>query len=113
MKVLETKDYWIIRCRICGRHYIPKAQIPNKTWHFNGDCQSPTFTPSINECCNPPGHKDYRPDVKTTRCHFIVTDGKIAYCGDCTHSLAGQTLELEDFSEVTIRYHLMNELSES
>ncbi len=105
MKVLETTTDWIIKCRPCGRHYIPKAQRPNRTWNFNGNVGSPSFTPSVNECCNPPGHPDYRPDVKTSRCHFVVTDGNIQYCHDCTHGLAGQTLGLEEFTEIEIKIH--------
>ena len=28
------------------------------------------------------------------KCHLFVTDGKIIYCGDCTHELSGQTVDL-------------------
>lgn len=66
---------------------------------------SPTFTPSINECCNPPDHPHYRPDVITSRCHFIVTDGNISYCPDCTHDLANQTVPLDEFTEAEMKYH--------
>jgi len=30
-------------------------------------------------------------------CHSFVTDGNIQYLGDCTHELAGQTIELPEF----------------
>lgn len=105
MKVLETETHWIIKCRVCGQHSIPKTHRPNQTWVMSGTADCPTFHPSINECCNPPGHKDYRPDVKTSRCHFVVTAGQIFYCGDCTHKLAGQTLPLEDFTDVEVKLH--------
>jgi hypothetical protein len=31
-----------------------------------------------------------------TVCHSYVTDGKIRFLDDCTHELAGKTVELED-----------------
>lgn len=30
-------------------------------------------------------------------CHSFVTDGRIQFLGDCTHSLAGQTVDLPDW----------------
>ncbi len=105
MKVLETDTHWVIKCDQCGRHHIPKAKVPNRTWAFDGNIDSPTFTPSINECCNPPGHKDYRSDVKTSRCHFVITKGQIYYCNDCTHKLAGQTVPLPDFTDIEVKLH--------
>jgi hypothetical protein len=29
-------------------------------------------------------------------CHTFVTDGQIQYLGDCTHALAGQTVDLQE-----------------
>jgi hypothetical protein len=34
-----------------------------------------------------------------SQCHSIVTDGKIAFCIDSVHSLAGKTVELPDWDE--------------
>jgi hypothetical protein len=100
MKAIQLKGYVVIRCRACGQHLIP---VPR--WNFNGSFDSPTFTPSINETCNDPGHPSYQPQAQTSRCHFVVTNGQITYCGDCLHSLAGQTMPLEDFSEAdVVRY---------
>lgn len=103
--VVETPDGWLIRCEACGHHSIPKAAQPNATWTFNGDLIKPTFTPSMNECSNPREHKDYRPDCPTRRCHFILTDGVMRYCGDCTHKLANHTVPLQPWSEVQVRYY--------
>ena len=30
-------------------------------------------------------------------CHTFVTDGRIQYLGDCTHALAGQTVDMIDW----------------
>ena len=32
-------------------------------------------------------------------CHSFITDGRIQYLGDCTHPLAGQTLDLPNWEE--------------
>jgi hypothetical protein len=49
----------------------------------------PTFTPSL--LCNQhdPG----------SRCHLFVTDGRIQFLDDCHHRLAGQTVDMPDWTE--------------
>ena len=37
-------------------------------------------------------------DPTVTRCHSFVREGRIEFLSDCTHALAGQTVELPDFS---------------
>lgn len=89
--VIETRDGWMIRCHSpkCQWHEFPKrATHSGQSWSFNGDMQRPTFSPSMNESRNPAG-PHHNPDVESGRCHFIVTDGVINYCGDCTHELRG------------------------
>jgi hypothetical protein len=77
----------------------------NNTWTFNGDLEKPTFSPSILV----KGTKDITDDEHAiimrgekfdpirTVCHSFVTDGKIQFLSDCTHGLAGQTVDLEEF----------------
>ncbi|MCS6763991.1 MAG: ammonia monooxygenase [Candidatus Protistobacter heckmanni] len=70
------------------------------TWGWNGDIDKPTFTPSIlirydavQDAWD--GFEEWR----TARvCHPFVMDGKIQFLEDCTHKLAGQTVELPDLS---------------
>jgi hypothetical protein len=57
-------------------------------WEFNGDMDKPTFSPSIRV--------EYPTKDKVHICHSFVKDGKIQYLGDCTHKLAGQTIELPE-----------------
>lgn len=52
---------------------------------FNGNPDCPTFEPSIMYNFVP-GHV----------CHSFVRDGRIQYLSDCTHPLAGQTIELPE-----------------
>lgn len=38
-----------------------------------------------------------RPDAgKTHVCHSFIRDGRIEFLSDCTHALAGQTVDLPD-----------------
>lgn len=67
-----------------------------KRWTFNGDVDRPTFHPSmlirgVKSGLNEPL------DPTPTVCHSFVTDGKIQFLNDCTHALAGQTVDLPDF----------------
>jgi hypothetical protein len=78
-------------------------------WTFNGDYEHPTFTPSILVrsghymegntgdscwCTYNAANQDDRSGFTCGVCHSIVTDGKIHYLSDCTHDLAGQTIDL-------------------
>lgn len=65
------------------------------SWTFNGDMQLPTFSPSI---LVRKGHQpnDNRP--KST-CHSFMRDGQLQFLGDCTHKLAGQTVDLVDLPD--------------
>lgn len=84
-------------------------------WQFNGSVDQPTFRPSIlvrsghyvpgyeNALCWCTWSERY-PDkgeapFKCQRCHSFVTDGRIQYLGDCTHALAGQTVEMLDVED--------------
>lgn len=59
-------------------------------WDFNGDFERPTFSPSMLARCTLGPEK--RPHV----CHSFVRDGRIEYLSDCTHAMAGQTVELPE-----------------
>ncbi len=62
-------------------------------WGWNGSIEKPTFTPSILTWGGGIGGRE----DATGRCHSFVTDGNIQFLSDCTHSLAGQTVPLEEF----------------
>ena len=46
-----------------------------------------------SECKN--GREEF--DRKQTICHVFIKEGKIEYLSDCTHSLAGTTIDLPDW----------------
>ena len=63
-------------------------------WGFDGDFERPSFTPSI--MMNGPG-PTHSPDAPV--CHSYVTKGRILFLQDCTHELAGQTVDLPDWPD--------------
>ena len=86
--------------------HVPKRTAKAK-WEFNGDVDSPTITPSVNESWGPIPENCRQPgEPETQRNHYIISGGKISYCPDCTHSFAGQTLELPEFTESEVRFYL-------
>ncbi|KAA3526137.1 ammonia monooxygenase [Agrobacterium vitis] len=77
--------------------------IGGPSWSFNGNVDLPTFRPSILVNWSVPSDvpeefDDENKDQKRV-CHSFVTDGRIEFLGDCTHSLAGQTVDLPDWSD--------------
>jgi hypothetical protein len=85
---------------------------PGPRWGYNGNPDKPTFTPSVlvRSGHHVPGHdggtcwcnwddRDEFPDLKCTVCHSFVTDGRIQFLSDCTHALAGQTVDLPAWPE--------------
>jgi hypothetical protein len=91
-------------------HTIHVGRTEHPVWNFNGNYEKPTFSPSVlirsghyvpgyeNDCwCKyNTEHPDKPAPFKCSRCHSFVTDGKIQYLSDCTHELAGQTVELQN-----------------
>ena len=93
----EYADMFRFKCPGCGLdHFIsigPKSYLAAR-WTFNGDCEKPTINPSVLVWRDIPEGVKVTPDVR--RCHSFVRDGKIQFLSDCTHDLAGQTVELPD-----------------
>lgn len=97
--------FWCPGCD--GAHQVMVGAGAGPRWGYNGDPDRPTFTPSILvrgvERLTDDEHRrvmagekiDPRPSV----CHSFVTDGRIRFLGDCTHDLAGQTVDLPHFDE--------------
>lgn len=68
--------------------------VADKRWAFNGSLESPTLSPSL--LVTTPGVDDGEWKIEATRCHSFVTDGRIQFLSDCTHELAGQTIDLPE-----------------
>lgn len=70
----------MIECPGCGM-----AHLFDNRWTFNGDINKPTFSPSMLARW-----------PENNICHSFVTNGKIRFLGDCTHSLKNKEVELPE-----------------
>lgn len=57
----------------------------------------------MNESHNPPG-EHHNPELQSSRCHFIVSDGVVTYCEDCTHAVRG-SFPLEPWEPEKVAYY--------
>jgi hypothetical protein len=93
------RTWYTFRCPGCEDYHTV-----NNTWQFNGDLDKPTFSPSILLRGTVPITDDEAEKImngeritpKPLVCHSFVTDGKIQFLSDCTHELAGHTVELPE-----------------
>ena len=73
-------------------------------WTWNNDREKPTLSPSILVRSTVPITDEERDRIMAGEtfeprplvCHSYVTDGRIQFLSDCTHALAGQTVDLPD-----------------
>lgn len=79
--------FWCPGCNIAhGIRYNPGGEDTH-VWEWNGDREKPTISPSILVQGGSYNHV----------CHSFVRDGQIQFLSDCTHELAGQTVELPEW----------------
>lgn len=74
-------------------------QVCPKRWNWNGDVDKPTLSPSILQKCGP-FPEDTKRAGEFDICHCFVRNGNIEFCGDCTHSLKGQSVTLPEMEDV-------------
>lgn len=92
-------------CQACKEmHPLPSS------WTFNGNVDCPTFSPSFKH----EGLKTVKdengkwtgewvldangngiPEI----CHYILTDGIVHYCGDCTHDFKNRSVPIAELPE--------------
>ena len=75
--------FWDVALDRPNAFYV-RDQHPS--WSWNGDYECPTVSPSIRLI-----HTVNQVD------HLFIRDGKIQYLNDCTHELAGKTVDMVDF----------------
>lgn len=101
-----------IECPACGFGHFFNVEQPGPSgqkWSFNGDLEKPTFSPSMrsrtghycldqndSQCKRCAEAKRLGKSSRCTHCHSFVRDGKIEFLSDCSHDMAGQTVELPD-----------------
>lgn len=103
-------SFWCPGCNTS--HHIHHGRGLGPRWGWNGDVNKPTFTPSIlvrmghyaySEprdtcwCTYNQAHPEKLSPFTCQICHSFVIDGRIQFLGDCTHALAGQTVDLPNF----------------
>ena len=88
----EIVGYEIQRCPGCGAKHlfitnrdraILNAGGKKIVWDFNGDVESPTFTPSLLTV----GHEG------SPYCHFNLIDGVFHFHNDCVHDAKNKQLK--------------------
>lgn len=80
-------------CPGCEIHHrIAHGPGDGPRWTWNGHVDLPTFSPSVLVTWK-------EGDVAKV-CHSFVIVGKIQFLPDCTHALAGQTVDLPDWDTV-------------
>lgn len=105
--------FWCPGCR--EMHVVWTGEGPGPRWSWNGDVEKPVFTPSLlvvgrwytkkgaadEQAWQDAGCPEPRPKFETadTRCHTFVgcngaQPGQIVFLSDCTHALAGQTVDI-------------------
>lgn len=84
-------------CPGCDRaHAVAHGDGPGPRWTWDGNAERPTFTPSVLVRTGRAVDPGFVPEAGDPPevCHSFVTAGRIQFLGDCTHSLAGQTVDL-------------------
>jgi hypothetical protein len=85
-----TQGHIWFQCPGCNiAHGIPVDG--SRGWSWNGDGDKPTVTPSI--LCT----AEYGDKREKTVCHSFIRDGQWQFLTDCTHALAGQTVDIPDW----------------
>jgi hypothetical protein len=99
----------VAKVRVAGEHvgfhcpgcndYHQITTGPNG-WTWNGSEDAPTFTPSLlaEYLARDDAPDDVKAALARSRCHSFVTDGRIQFLSDCGHALAGQTVDLPEWS---------------
>lgn len=96
-------EFWCLGCR---REHVFRTAPPDRqrhdgkpwpVWSFDGNTESPSFVPSLHHTHSSGRYVDgvwvkSGPDV--TDCHLHVTAGRIIYCADSPHYLAGRTADM-------------------
>ncbi len=82
-------DQYQYQCPGCGYPHAFALQTEGGHHAWNQDYNFPTITPSLLQ--NFGGN--------SRLCHAYITNGRIAYLGDCEHALAGQEIELPDWPQ--------------
>ncbi|QIL71679.1 ammonia monooxygenase [Diaphorobacter sp. HDW4B] len=96
--IKQNEELLRFHCPGCdAQHAIQHGAEDDPNWSWNGSLEKPTFSPSVLVTYT--GADAGRDGAPPAVCHSFVTDGRIQFLGDCTHALAGQTVDLPEWIE--------------
>lgn len=101
------------KCHACGWHSVPVkiGEKADKFWQWNGSVEKPTISPSVRHFY-PESAYAAHPNLPAFCCHYIMTDGVLAFCGDCTHDKSGQSLPMLPYTDVEVKLHSLTKEEE-
>lgn len=113
LKACVTTGYAQFHCPGCKSIHAVAVEPARNSWGYNENADAPTLTPSVLVrsghyvgdgencwCTFNAARPDETPDFICEQCHSFVTDGRIQFLPDCSHELAGQTVDLPDWIDV-------------
>jgi hypothetical protein len=102
--------FWCPGCQMA--HMVRHGDGPGPRWLWNGNAEKPTFSPSVliqwTQWVPPATTLELAAKINAGEivqheeqrvCHSFVTDGRIQFLADCTHPLAGQTVDLPEWND--------------
>lgn len=84
------------RCETGYLHWCPACEelhILPDTWTFDGNLETPTFGIGMPR----PSFRHW--DNAGWVCHYVLTNGMLSYCSDCSHTLAGKITHLPELPD--------------
>lgn len=96
--------YYLHWCPGCNEAHAIAVENPawnGAQWSFDGNLDAPTFQPSVNVRWGKfavPTFVDEEPGDSGV-CHYFISAGRILFCADSTHPLAGQTVPLPEWPD--------------
>lgn len=93
-------NFFCVGCQAVHGVFV-ESPNQNANWQWNGDEDKVTLSPSVSVTYNGTDADQIDEDGRRTPaaiCHSFITDGKIIYLSDCTHTLVGQTVDLPDIT---------------
>ena len=83
-----------MHCPGCDHMHIVWTNRPDAPqWKWNGSFEKPTFSPSLLLTA------PYHGDPKRRRCHSFIREGRWEFLSDCTHNMAGKTVNMVEEPE--------------
>jgi|SRR5271157_470243 len=97
----------------CYFHWCPACDemhpLPDR-WQFNGNLEKPTFIPSFRHTgykkhiengvwTDPWWDRDAAGNVIPSCCHYVLTDGVMNFCNDCTHGMSNEKIPMPNLPD--------------